>query len=123
MMVVFETRPDKLTRDAATLGWALVALQAQRNLQIVFAQPQVLEQELRSPDSLLLETAAEIGARRIFVDGIGLLRSAVLVGTAEGTETGSYRESIRQLPEWLHPDRLSPLLSCEVGVSADLLAT
>src|SRR5216684_3771322 len=93
MIVVFETSPDKLIRDAATLGWDLVALQAQRKLQIVFTQPQVLEQELRSPDSLLLETAAEIGARRIFVDGIGLLRSPALVGTAEGTETGSYRES------------------------------
>ncbi len=42
---------------------------------IVFTSPQVLELELRSPDSLLLETATAIGAQRIFIDGIGLRAS------------------------------------------------
>jgi len=32
-------------------------LQEQRKLQIIFTSPQVFEQELRSPSSLLLETA------------------------------------------------------------------
>src|ERR1700722_3225122 len=72
IIVVFEISPDKLIRDAATLGWDLAELQAQKRLQIVFTSPQVLDQELRSPDSLLLETAAEMGARRLFIDGIGL---------------------------------------------------
>src|SRR5580698_2036380 len=76
IIVVFEVSPDKLIRDAAALGWDLAELQAQKKLQIVFTSPQVLDQELRSPDSLLLETAAEIGAQRIFIDGIGLLRQA-----------------------------------------------
>src|ERR1700694_4689164 len=57
MIVVFETRPDKLIRDAATFGWDLAALQEQRKLQIVFTSPEVLEQELSSTTSLLLETA------------------------------------------------------------------
>src|SRR5580698_7166959 len=76
IIVVFEVSPDKLIRDAATLGWDLLGLQEQKKLQIIFTSPQVLDQELRSPDSLLLETAAEIGAQRIFIDGIGLLRQA-----------------------------------------------
>jgi circadian clock protein KaiC len=76
MIVVFETSPDKLVRDAAQFGWNLEELQRQNKLKIVFTSPQVLELELRSPDSLLLETAAEIGAQRIFIDGIGLLRPA-----------------------------------------------
>src|SRR5580704_7136250 len=80
IIVVFEVSPDKLIRDAATLGWDLAELQAQRKLQIVFTSPQVLDQELRSPDSLLLETASEMGARRIFIDGIGLLREASNAG-------------------------------------------
>src|SRR5437762_2408122 len=70
IVVVFETSPDKLIRDAAAMGWDLPELQKQKKLQIVFTSPQVLDHELRSPDSLLLETAVEIGAQRIFIDGI-----------------------------------------------------
>src|ERR1700738_4227450 len=57
IIVVFETSPDKLIRDAANFGWNLEELQQQDKLKIVFTSPQVLELELRSPDSLLLETA------------------------------------------------------------------
>src|SRR5450432_3730504 len=73
LIVVFETTPDKLIRDAAGFGWDLDELQEQKKLQIIFTSPEVFDQELRSPDSLLLETASEMGAQRIFVDGIGLL--------------------------------------------------
>jgi len=62
LVVVFETSPDKLIRDAAGFGWNLDELQQQKKLQIVFTTPQVLDQELRSPDSLLLEAATEMGA-------------------------------------------------------------
>ena len=64
MIVVFETSARKIIRDAAAMGWDLEDLQARKKLQIVFTSPEVLEQEVRSPDSLLLETAAEIGAHR-----------------------------------------------------------
>src|SRR3981189_2229177 len=77
IIVVFETSPRKLVRDAMGFGWNLDELQQQNKLKIIFTSPKVLDQELRSPDSLLLETAAEIGAQRIFIDGISLLRSLV----------------------------------------------
>src|SRR5450631_3624274 len=101
IIVVFEVSPDKLIRDAATMGWDLAELQSQRKLQIVFTSPQVLEQELRSQDSLLLETAAEIGAQRIFIDGIGLLRPAS-GQTMPWDGPGSYRELLQQLLEGLN---------------------
>src|ERR1700689_581303 len=82
IIVVFEVSPDKLIRDAATLGWDLAELQTQKKLQIVFTSPQVLDHELRSADSLLLETAGEMGAQRIFIDGIGLLYRASHAGSA-----------------------------------------
>ena len=41
MMVVFETNPDKLVRDAAEFGWNLSEMQQQKKLQIVFTSPQV----------------------------------------------------------------------------------
>src|SRR5271165_6477975 len=42
IIVVFETSPDKLIRDAASLGWDLPELQAEKKLQIVFTHPQAL---------------------------------------------------------------------------------
>src|ERR1700687_1238497 len=93
LIVVFETSPDKLIRDAAEFGRNLAKMQQQKKLQIVFTSPQVFDQELRSPDSLLLEAATEMGAKRIFVDGIGLLVSA----SGGGSERGGFRELLQQL--------------------------
>src|SRR6202140_4366656 len=75
VMGVFEQSPRKVIRDAMGFGWNLDELQQRNKLKIIFTSPKVLDQELRSPDSLLLETAAEIGAQRIFIDGISLLRT------------------------------------------------
>src|SRR5436309_15678651 len=68
IIVVFETSPRKLIRDAMGFGWNLEELQQQNKLKSIFTSPKVLDQELRSPDSLVLETAAGVGAERIFVD-------------------------------------------------------
>jgi circadian clock protein KaiC len=120
LIVVFETNPDKLIRDAAGFGWNLREMQEQKKLQIIFTSPQVFEQELRSPDSLLLETATEIGAQRIFVDGIGLLdpgRSGGALGR------GGYRELLQQLMESLNRENLTAILSLELGSTPDSIAT
>ena len=71
MVVVFETNPDKLVRDGAEFGWNLAELQQQKKLQIIFTTAQVFDQELRSPDSLLLETAREMGAHGFSWTGLG----------------------------------------------------
>ena len=76
LIVVFETDPDMLLRDAAAFGWDFAALQQQHRLTIIVTSPQVLDQELRAPDSVLLQTARDMGARRIFIDSIALLRAA-----------------------------------------------
>ena len=70
IIVVFETSPDKLIRDASAFGWNLAELQDQKKLKIVFTTPAVFEEEMRSVDSLLIETANEMGAQRIFIDGV-----------------------------------------------------
>src|ERR1700687_4401449 len=99
IIVVFETSPDKIIRDASGFGWNLEELQQQQKLLIVFTSPQVFDQELRMPNSLLMETAAEMGARRIFVDGIGQLSLAATGGgpTSVGGGAGSYRAVSRLL--------------------------
>lgn len=119
MIVTFETSPDKLIRDAATLGWDLAALQEQRKLQIIFTSPQVLEQELRSTNSLLLETAIEIGAQRIFIDGIGLLRQAPGGNGMPAAGSGSYREALQQLIQGVNRENLTAMFSHEIGTHAE----
>src|ERR1700722_7018766 len=120
IIVVFEISPDKLIRDAATLGWDLAALQEQKKLQIVFTSSQVLDQELRSADSLLLEMAGEMGAQRIFIDGIGLLCQSSNTGiTPISIGAGSYRDTLQLLIEGLSREHLTAMLSHEIGDCAD----
>jgi circadian clock protein KaiC len=119
MIVVFETSAQKLIRDAAAMGWDLEALQARKKLQIVFTSPEVLDQEVRSPDSLLLETAAEIGAQRIFIDGVGLLNQSPNGFPANAGASGNYRELLQQIIEALSREKLTALISHETGNSAD----
>jgi len=116
IIVVFEVSPDKLIRDAATLGWDLAELQTQKKLQIVFTSPQVLDHELHSADSLLLETAGEMGAQRIFIDGIGLLCQAANAAAATPANgPASYRVILQQLIEGLNREHLTAMLSHEIG--------
>ena len=116
LVVVFETSPDKMIRDAAGFGWNLEEMQEQKKLQIIFTSPQVFDQELRSPDSLLLETANEIGAQRIFVDGVGLLDPGPSGGASD---CGRYRELFQQLIESLNRENLTAICSLELGSTSD----
>src|ERR1700722_15433953 len=128
IVVVFESNPDKLIRDATLFGWDLGELQQQNKLKIIFTSPQVFESELRSPNSLLLETAAGMGVRRIFIDGVGLLYPAANIGNAIGvglprSGPGSYRELLQQLLEGLQRANMTAMFSHEVGSLDESLST
>jgi circadian clock protein KaiC len=118
IIVTFEVAPRKLIRDAVAFGWDLEGLQQQNQLKLIFTSPPVLSQELRSPDSLLLETAAQMGAQRIFIDGISLLRtvSSHVNDATEGDSNGmsSYRQLLQLLLEGLQRENLTAMLSHEV---------
>src|ERR1700692_1465214 len=45
LIVVFETNPRKLIRDASGFAWNLEDLQQQHKLKIIFTSPKVLYQE------------------------------------------------------------------------------
>src|SRR5262245_37455164 len=117
LIVSFEVAPQKLIRDAANFGWDLAVLQQQNRLKLLFTSPQVLSQELASPDSLLLEAAAAMGAQRLFIDGISLLRTVAppLPNGGNGTgPEGHYRQVLQQLLEGLQRENLTALLAHEV---------
>jgi circadian clock protein KaiC len=105
VIVLFEVSPDKIVRDAAMFGWDLPELEQRGRLKIVFTTRQVFHQELQQADSLLLEEAAQIGARRIFVDGIGQLGVS-----SNGMEP---RQAFHILAEGLQRENLTAMLALE----------
>jgi circadian clock protein KaiC len=123
IIVVFETSPDKLVRDAAQFGWDFAELERRNKLRIFFTSPEVLHAELRSPDSLLLEMAAEIGAGRIFIDGIGLLRPLQVSDTNATNGPATYRERLQQLLEAMGRENLTTMFSHELGKQPEAVST
>jgi circadian clock protein KaiC len=107
LIVLFEVSPDRLVQDAACFGWDLRTLEAQRKLRVIFTTRQVLRQELQQADSLLLEAAAEIGARRIYIDGVAGAASA-----AGGVER---RDSFHVLAETMQREKLTAAFAVEAG--------
>lgn len=107
VIVVFEVSPDKIMRDALRFGWDLRELEQQGRLKIVFTTREVLRQELQQADSVLLEEAASIGARRIFIDGV-----ARLMGPNGSPES---RSAFHVLTEGLQRENLTALLAVEAS--------
>jgi circadian clock protein KaiC len=108
IIVLFEVSPDKVARDAASFGWDLAELERQNQLKIIFTTRAVFRQELQQADSLLLDEAAKMGARRIFVDGV-----AGVITAAPGQEP---REAFHVLVEGLHRENLTAVLALEASV-------
>ena len=107
IIVVFEVSPEKIARDAARFGWDLATLEAQNRLKIIFTTRSVFRQELQQADSLLLDEAAKMGARRIFVDGV-----AGVMGGVGGQEP---REAFHVLVEGLSRENLTAVLALEAS--------
>src|SRR2546425_6534142 len=113
VIVLFEVAPDKLIRDAALFGWDLRELERDGRLKMVFTTRQVFQQELLQADSVLLAEAAEIGARRIFVDGLVRLPEA---------NDGEPREAFHLLAEGLHRENMTAMLALESTMASPAAA-
>ena len=111
LIVLFEVSPEKLVRDTAQFGWDLPALERQGQLKILFTTRQVFRQELQQADSLLLDEAARMGARRIFVDGVA--------GIIGGNGNPEPREAFHVLVEGLQRERLTAVLAIEASALND----
>lgn len=107
VIVLFEVSPDKVMRDALGFGWDLRKLEQEQRLKMIFTTRDVLRQELQQADSVLLEEAARIGARRIFIDG-----AARLVGLDGASDS---RSAFHVLTEGLQRENLTAMLSVEAS--------
>jgi circadian clock protein KaiC len=107
IIVLFEVSPDKLIRDAARFGWDLPALERQGKLKIIFTTREVFRQELQQAETLFLEEAAKMGARRVFVDGV-----AGVVGDVAATEP---RATFQVLAASFRRENLTAVLAVEAS--------
>ena len=107
VIVVFEVSPDKLVRDSANLGLDLAELERRDLLKIIYTTRDVFRQELQQADSLLLDEANKIGARRIFIDGAAVL-------PLDGEERDG-RETFHILVQGLQRENLTAVLALEAA--------
>ena len=116
LIVLFEVSPDRIMREAALLGWNLEELERTGRIRIIFTTRRLFEQELQHADSLLLEQARQIGARRLFVDSF-----APAGATANGMP--SPRETFHVLAEALQREGLTAVMAVEVPAHEDARLT
>jgi circadian clock protein KaiC len=108
IIVLFEISPEKIIRDSLRFGWNLRELEERNRLRIIFTSRDVLRQELQQADSVLLQEAAEIGARRIFIDGV-----ARLIGGNGGTSEP--RSTFHVFTEGLQRENLTAAMAIEAS--------
>jgi circadian clock protein KaiC len=111
VIVVFEVSPDKLSRDAACFGWDFPALERSQKLKIIYTTREVFRQELQQADSLLIDEANKIGARRIFIDGAA--------GLLPPGEAQNSRETFHILMQGLQRENLTAVLALEAAALTD----
>jgi circadian clock protein KaiC len=114
VIVLFEVSPDKIIRDAQGFGWDLRELERTGRLRIVFTSREVLRQELQQADSVLLEEAAHIGARRMFIDGVARLAG----GSNSNNGTPEARSAFHVFTEGLQRENLTAVMAVEASTYA-----
>jgi circadian clock protein KaiC len=120
IVVSFEANPEKFHQDAAGFAWNLQELHDAGRIELIFTSPEVLQTELDDPQSLLLQRASEIGARRIFVDTVSLFQAAD-DGVSKGSRNGSYRSMLNQMMNNLHRAGLTAIIAHEVPGRGELV--
>jgi circadian clock protein KaiC len=110
LIVLFEVSPEKTIRDAQALGWNLPELEKTDQLKIIFTTREVFYREIQQSDSLLLEEARRIDARRLFVDG---LATPPVEGNGNGIGR-DVREQFHVLSEGLQRENLTAMLSIDL---------
>lgn len=109
LIISFELSPQKILRDAKGFGWDLANLQKRNKLKIIYTHPSVILQELQSPQGVLANEIAAIGAKRILIDGLTPLK---IFG--ELVNGRPFRDSLHLLVENLQRLGVTALVTREI---------
>jgi circadian clock protein KaiC len=108
LLITFELSPKKLLDNARRFGWDFEQLEANKKAHLIFTTPSILGEEMQSPDGVLAEEIIQIGAKRVFIDGLSPLR-----GFSERYSGRPFRESLYQLLESLQRFGVTVMLTQE----------
>jgi len=109
--VTFEEFPQQIYQDMLSFGWDLRELERRNLLRVVSVNPQVLLEQMKTPEGLFEHLVREIGAQRIVVDSISLM-----VSTHRPNEQN--RETLYMLRNILRKFSLTALLLSEQTTAA-----
>lgn len=111
LLVAFEEQADQIVVNAATLGWDIPALAAKRLFFLdASLSPTVVKGEdfdLSGLLNLLMAAAAEVGAKRVVLDGIDVLLRLLDNPVAE-------RREMYRIRDWLSRSKLTAIITQKV---------
>ncbi|MFH1073575.1 MAG: ATPase domain-containing protein [Candidatus Firestonebacteria bacterium] len=69
IIITFEEFPQKLYRDALSLGWDLKALEEKNKLKVIFTSPEIFMKDLKS-GAFITKLISEMNVRRVLIDTV-----------------------------------------------------
>lgn len=112
ILLSLDVHPAKIYRDAAGFGWDLKKLEEEGKLKVILASVQATVDQLQGENSPLEKEIRRIGATRIVVDSITLLRDMVK-GLKE------FRTMIRILLNSFEREGLTSMMTLETEVGKE----
>jgi circadian clock protein KaiC len=112
ILLSLDVHPEKLYRDAISFGWDLKKLEAAGKLKVILASVQATVDQLQGENSPLEKEIRRIGATRIVIDSITLLRDMV-------TDIKQFRTMIRILLNSFEREGLTSMMTLETEVGKE----
>lgn len=112
ILLSFDVQPAKIYRDAANFGWDLKRLEDEGKLKVIFASVKSTLSQIQKEKSPLEKAIRGIGATRIVVDSVTLLRDMV-------KDLKEFRIMIRILLNSFGREGLTSLMTLETGAGSD----
>ncbi len=106
ILLSLDVHPAKLYRDAAAFGWDLKKLEEEGKLKVILASVQATVDQLQGENSPLEKEIRRIGAARIVLDSITLLRDMV-------TDMKEFRKMVRVLLNAFEREGLTSMMTLE----------
>jgi circadian clock protein KaiC len=111
LILTFEERPERLFRDALSLGYDLQRLQREGLVQVVSSSPSAVRSMLLDSNSPLSTALEQRGVRRVMVDSLTAFRKVY-------RDEWELRDAVMQLISSLMARSVTPLLIREVHGAA-----